>query len=1050
MKYLANICLLFIFVGSTLFASLEFTKEEQKWIQEHPVVTFGADYKWPPFDFIDSNGNHTGLAHEYIELISKKSGLKFNIEAGVWSDILTNMKAKKYDGLTCAVETDERKKYLRFTQPYLSVPMVIITDIQNTNLQTIDDLKGKTVSINKGSYIHEWLTKQYPEIKLYLTTSNEASLEAVSLGKADAYVGNLAVATYIMNKYLLNNLKIVAKLKGFDTVVSVAIDKEKPILFNIIQKTLNSITPQEQQLIKSKWKENLHTSENEKVLQFSAKQQKWIDKHRTLRYVIDNDWMPIEYFSQELDAHAGITSSYLELITQKTGLHFELVKTDSWSESTQLVKERKADLYTCVAKNSEREKYVKFSKPYFKLPQVFVTNESVDYIADIKELYGKKIVLVKDYYITNIIKKQHPKINIIEVNKITDALKLLTDKKAYAYIDALPIVSYYIQKIGFSNLKISGMSEYETKFSMAMRNDFSKEGIEVINKALNSISEEEKSTIYNKWLSVKYEKEIDYTLVWQIASALLIVIMIILFYTRKLFMEIEKRKTVQMELEELNKKLEIATQKAISASKAKSDFLSNMSHEIRTPMNAILGFAELLDEKLQDRQLKSFVKTIRSSGETLLHLINDILDLSKIESGKLELIKSKVNVKNMIEESLGIFRLQATEKGLKLLVEIDENMPVALLLDPVRFKEIIINLVANAMKFTDEGYIKVVAKVDEVYNHKSKVDITIQVQDTGIGIAKSDQKKIFRTFEQRENQDLQKYGGTGLGLSISKKLAEMMNGSLEVESEVGSGSTFVLKLKYINIVLLNDYESLNDNSIESSMVQFDEVTILTVDDVEYNRKLIQESFAEQNINILEAKNGKEAIDIVQTNKGRIKLILMDIRMPIMDGYTAARLIKKFAEIPIIALTASIMKSELIKLEEECFDGYLRKPVSKEALYNEVSKFLTYKSLQARKKELQTVHEVENLQQLQEFLKAVDTEVKTLYEQAVASNDLEVITSFAKLLHSKANEHQIKSMVNFSQTLLQRIEMFEIKSINTMLHEYEVLIVKYQERVNNEE
>ena len=1012
---------------------LTFTKKEQDWIKNNPVVSLGADYKWPPFDFADANGNHTGLSSEYLKLIAKKTGLKFDVHTGVWSDVLEGMKAKNYDGLTCAVETDERKKYLNFSTPYLTVPMVIITVSQNEDIKKIDDLKGRSVSINKGSYIHEWLETKYPDIKLHLTTSNEASLEAVSMGNADAYVGNLAVSTYIMNKYLLNNLKIVTKLKEFTTAVSMAIDKDNTLLFNIIEKTLNSITPQESQNIKSIWKKNMTNGNASSLLSLTSKEKEWIAKHNVIRFVIDNHWKPIEYLSQDNKEFKGLTSSYIKLLSEKTGIKFERVYTKRWAESVEKINAREADMYTCVAKTSSREKVVDFSMPFLKIPQVFVTNKDGNFIKNIKDLYGKKVVLVEGYYITEMIKKDHPKLEVIEVKKITEAFEALTRGSAYAYIDMLPIASYYIQKKGFSTLKISGISGYESEFSMALRNDWSNEGIKIINKAMASISEEEKNEIYNKWLHVKYDKEVDYTIVWQIVGVFILLILASLFWNRKLAVEIQKRKLAQAKLIELNEKLEEATAIAESANKAKSDFLSNMSHEIRTPMNAILGFAELLDEKIEDKKLKSFVETIRSSGQTLLFLINDILDLSKIESGKLELVKSRTNLQNMFEETINIFKLQAEQKGLKLELTLDENMPKALLFDQVRLKEILINLIGNALKFTEKGYIKVVAMVNEVYEHTSKIDLTIIVKDSGIGISKSNQEKVFNIFEQSESQDTKKYGGTGLGLAISRKLANLMGGSLTLKSELGEGSSFIFGLKNIDIASLNDENIKSESSIDYHSIEFEKAIILVVDDVDENRELVKESFHGSNVTVIESKNGKEAIDIAKTQE--LDLILMDIRMPVMDGYRATRLIKEFSSVPIIALTASIMQDELKKLEGERFNGYLRKPVSREELFKEVSKYVKYSTTITIEKEEENIR-VTDTQELRNFLDSLEPEVEMLYEEAKSTNNISIITDFSKALLALSLKYNIEHMINYSELLLEKIDSFEINSISSMLNDYE--------------
>jgi len=1036
MRFLAILFITF----STLYATLIFTPEEQAYIKNNSVVTLGSDYKWPPFDFVDKNGVPTGLSYDYIQLIAQKSGLQFKIYPAIWAETIQNMKDKKYDGLTCAVKTEERDKFLSFTEPYLNVPMVIIANTNTNDIKTLDDLKGKVVSINKGSYIHEWLQEKYPSIKLLPSTSNEDSLEMLSLGKVDAYVGNLAVSTYIMNQYLLNNLKIVAKLEEFQTSISLAIDKDNALLFNIIQKTLKEISSKEAQAINAKWSKALETSKE--LLNFTPTEQAWIDTHQEIRYVIDNHFEPLEYLTKDGNTHAGIASSYLTLISQKTGINFKRIPTSVWSKSVEKVNAHEADMYTCLTRTPQRDHVLHFTQPYIIMPQVFITRNDVKFLTDIKELYGKKVAFVEGYAQNELIQKEHPQIDAVIVKDIVDAFKAVVKGDTYAYIELLPVASNYIQKSGFSNLKVSGISKYESKFHMALRNDWDSEGIAVLNKALDSISEDERNSIYHQWVQVKYDKSIDYTIVFQIAGAFLVIMLGTLFWNRKLSSEIEKRREVELALQELNKKLLIANQEAQSATNAKSNFLSNMSHEIRTPMNSILGFAELLDEKIEDKKLKSFIKTIRSSGESLLMLINDILDLSKIESGKFEIITKATPIKKLLEESIATFALHAEQKGLNLELQIDKKIPEVIFVDAFRVKEIITNLIGNALKFTDVGFIKVIVDVHRVHKHLSKIDIVISVQDSGIGIPKEAQSKIFNMFEQQENQDARKYGGTGLGLAISKKLATLMGGSLDVQSDVGKGSVFILKLNHLDIASMQNETVQSDLALNHTAINFEKAMILVADDVDQNRQLIKESFDSTLIEVIEAVNGQEAIEKTKTYP--IDLILMDIRMPILDGYSATRIIKESCDIPIIALTASIMLEELTKIKEQRFDGYLRKPVSKNELFNELAKFLKY-TAKLSEAPHEEVIEVDNAADLKNFLHELD--IEPLYQDAIAQNDLKIIAQFASVLRELSTRHTITYLQQYSQTLLDKIDTFDIAQIETLLHDYPKIMKTLMQKVH---
>ncbi|WP_428738937.1 transporter substrate-binding domain-containing protein [Sulfurimonas sp.] len=1032
MKLFFRFVFLFFLFMSTLFGALSFTNEEKVYIKNHPKIILGSDYNWPPFDFVDKQGKHTGLSEDFIRLVEKKSGLKIEIKTGVWSQILEEMKYKQLDGLVCAVKTQEREQYLNFSEPYVNVPMIIITQ-RGKKISSMEDLVGKTVSINRSSYIHEWLKTKYPKLTLLPSSSNEESLEWVSLGKADAYVGNLAVGTYIINKNLLSNLHIAAKLPDFSTAVSIAIDKDKTTLYNIIQKSFADITFNETQAIKAKWSKNFDFGNDNERINLTQKEKKWIRQHQTIHYVIDNHWEPVEYLSKETNKHSGMTSDYLKLIEKKTGLHLVRESTTTWGESVEKINTRQADMYSCVMETPSRKKKVNFSKPYIVMPQVFVTRKETPYITDIHELYGKKVVLIKGYAISEIVQKEHPQIKVILVEDIIEALKKVIQGEAYAYMDLLPVVSNYIQKQGYANLKVSGISTYNLQMRMALRNDWDKTGIDILNKAINAISEEQRNQIYNKWVKVKYEKRIDYTIVVEIAAVFLLLIAASLFWNRKLSLEIAKRKSAEKKLKEVNKKLIEATNIAESASKAKSNFLSNMSHEIRTPMNSILGFAELLDEKVEDKKLKSFIKTIRSSGENLLILINDILDLSKIESGKVEIIHQKTNLRKILKESVALFSLQVEQKGLTLELQVDEKIPEAIISDAIRLKQILINLLGNALKFTDEGFIKVIAKVQKTDEHLSQVDIVIDVIDSGIGIAKESQEKIFNVFEQQENQDIKKYGGTGLGLAICKKLAILMDGSLEVQSKVGKGSVFTLTLRGLPIASLHDV--LQEEDVEINSIEFEGATILVVDDIEQNRLLIKESFDGTTVKVIEAVDGEDAVAKVKETS--FDLILMDIRMPKLDGYSATRIIKEDFDIPIIALTASVMQKDLQKFKKQRFDGYLRKPVSRTQLYSELKKFLPYKKIQTAIIEEKV--EVENIEDLKLFLDALEVKVMSEYKTAQTSNDIGLISQFAQHLEEIALQHKIEYMQKYSQHLLDKIETFDIQEISLMLKEFKKIV-----------
>ncbi len=511
--------------------------------------------------------------------------------------------------------------------------------------------------------------------------------------------------------------------------------------------------------------------------------------------------------------------------------------------------------------------------------------------------------------------------------------------------------------------------------------------------------------------------------------------------------DISRSRTLQEELRH-------SREEAIQANKAKSEFLANMSHEIRTPLNAVIGFTELLETLVTDHKQINYLDSIKSGGKNLLLLINDILDLSKIDAGKIEFVYEPVNPYNLIDEIHQIFSLKIEEKDLDFVVEVADDIPESVILDEVRVRQVIFNLIGNAIKFTERGFVKFEVKKITSQNDNSRIDLIVSVEDSGIGIPYEQQEQIFDAFRQQSGQNTRKYGGTGLGLSISRRLVEMMGGTISLKSTPGSGSVFSFVLRELPIGATIDTDVVAEGPDISTIV-FEPARILIVDDVESNRRLISENFASPNISILEAEDGHKAV--LLASQFMPDLIFMDIRMPVMDGFEAARMIKtkrKTKNITIIALTASLRIDEENEDYEKYFDGYLRKPVTRRELYQELMRFLKYIIVaphtisKPKKEETIEVVEMPELTAVQQSeLKAlVSGELYEKWDKAMTYQMSDEIEDLAKMILQIGKDFTLTPFTFLGEKLTEAIDRFDLdemerylKKVPELLQSTEILL-----------
>jgi signal transduction histidine kinase/CheY-like chemotaxis protein len=471
--------------------------------------------------------------------------------------------------------------------------------------------------------------------------------------------------------------------------------------------------------------------------------------------------------------------------------------------------------------------------------------------------------------------------------------------------------------------------------------------------------------------------------------------------------------------------LHISEKKVKEAARVKENFLANMSHEIRTPMNAIIGFTHLLARRSLDPQSKKYVETIQGSGENLLSVINDILDLSKIEAGMMRIENVVFRTKELFQSVEALFCEKAADKKLSLSLEIKENVPGLLEGDAKHLTQIMVNLVGNAIKFTGKGSVRIEVNNEGITD--DRVQLGIIVSDTGIGINRSKLTGIFERFQQAEDSVTRTYGGSGLGLAIVKDLVTLLQGHIEVESEPGKGTRFLVGIPF-NLAAeaspaITGVLQLTDMSTDS----FHHVHILVVEDNEVNQSLLQHLFEQWQLSFDFAQNGVEAITLLRARK--YDLILMDIQMPVMDGYTATQKIREVLNLdtPIIAMTAHALSGEREKCLGFGMNEYISKPVREENLFRLIQRFVPLtKPLDNKpigyKKETGPYKYI-NLDYMKE-VSAGNTE----YEKAVTGQFLEAIPSELQALEQAWQQQDGETMKRVAHNMKTTISVMGLNAL----------------------
>lgn len=652
----------------------------------------------------------------------------------------------------------------------------------------------------------------------------------------------------------------------------------------------------------------------------------WVASHPVMRLGVDAAYPPFDFIAED-GTYSGMASDYARIIGERLGIKMVVMKGLSWGEVVNGVKNRTVDMLPAISQTEDRSTFMAFSREHLVFPDAIFMRKDHPLIAGPPDLQGRKVAFVKSYGTTEIFKKNWPETEFYFVDSPLEALRAVSEGRAEATLRNLGVGSYLINKHNFKNLVVAAPGDMGAPgLSFGIRKDWAQLA-PIIDKVLDSITPEQEAAIREKWGSTQYQIGIDIDTVkqvaWQASVAVAVILIIIMIWNRRLQAEVKQR--IQAE-----KEMEAAKNEAEAAARAKSEFVAVVSHEVRTPMNGVLGIARLLLETPLLPEQREYAENVVESGEALMIILNDLLDISKLEAGKLDIETAPFTPAQMITDTVIVMASNAREKGLKLICDIDTDMPAVLVGDVNRIRQVLFNLLSNAIKFTTLGSITVAAKGTQ--NDNGLCAFELSVADTGIGINEEEKEKLFAPYVQANVDVARRYGGTGLGLSICRHLVELMGGEIQLDSIKGKGSTFTFSVA-LNVGEEKDIPTRPART-EADLVDGVGLTykphILLVEDNYMNRKVALGFMRKIAKDCAVTENGQEALDLISKAEP-FDVILMDRHMPVMDGIEATRKIRAMegptSRIPIIGLTAAATSHEIQTCLEAGMNDVVTKPIN---------------------------------------------------------------------------------------------------------------------------
>ena len=888
------------------------------------------------------DGSHHGMLVDYLNEIAKYTGWEYEYIDTNRQTVLNEFIAGQYElmgGNYYIPGLEEYYAYPDYNMGYSRSLLLARSDDRTIHSYNLESMNGKTIGV------YENAKENIRRLKEFLAINGlDCKFQYYSL--KDMQKNDEGLYFYLMNGEI--DLLLSGIIYNHDSVRVIATYNSQPyyIVTNPSNKevldglnmALERILDANPNFAAERYAANFPARLVN--VQFSDRDLEYVKKRKTITVAVPENWYPFYCKETSQKNHVGIMVDVLDKIKDFTGLDFSYVYAKNYSDAVHLVQRGKADIlgFFLGDENDAAQLGLALSASYVSANNIIVRNKACSYPAP-----GLVGALVESQRFPSGISAE----KIRSYPGIKEALAAVNSGEVDFIYGLSSKMEQDILRYHFTNLAPVTLVNDQSAISFALPTPVDPDLLTVLNKAINNLSESERTVIRNRNLESIGVNE--FSLTDFIYANPLQFMFIVMFVLSVLFTALLLAIGARMKATVIQGNLK----RAEAANLAKSEFLSRMSHEIRTPMNGIVGMSTIAMQNIDNTdKIKDCLEKVIMSSKHLLALINDVLDMSKIESGKVELRHESFNFRAFLQDLENLYGEQAKSKGISYETILASDLEVQIIGDSLRLNQVLSNLLSNALKFTPaKGMIKL--RVSKTGEDQENVYLRFEVIDTGCGIAEENYDKIFESFEQENVDVTYKYGGTGLGLSIVKRFTGLMGGGIHVTSVQGNGSTFTVDLPFGKIkesgkpTRFSDINGRNDLAKDCYAVDYDfkGKRILLVEDNELNREIAEELIGVTGASVESAEDGVQAVEMFKESaEGYYDLILMDVQMPHMDGYEATRCIRALGrsdaqKVPIFAMTANAFAEDVQKSREAGMNAHISKPLNIRAVYKQMNRYL---------------------------------------------------------------------------------------------------------------